>query len=380
MIDPHGNVITRQMAEDILGRKIEQGKARSTQIVTALYDEVNSRESFIVPKSELHFAVSPENGQLTADVNHHGKFSFTDHARGQALKTLHVNQTQYDFLTKTHREDGGPAILSDFLNKLRDLTMENRRMIRTVNGQVRGFMTQDYQTIDADQTVTQLMKSLTDTGAVFLGGELSDWRYALDLMLPKIEEPLPGEFVLPIVRFRSGDYGDTAAEMTFGILRLICGNGLVREVIFRKVHSGGGQWKIETGVVEISDKARELSAALVIEKMNTSLKYAFSENGISKMMTQYAEAAETPINAARVAGNLQRAGLLTKPEADQVVKLVREEDRIEVLPKTDKAETQLRFEQALAFIAQQSPDSDRRMDLVELAGQFKGRKAAQEND
>jgi hypothetical protein len=196
-------------------------------------------------------------------------------------------------------------------------------------------------------------------------------------VLPQILHPLNDESIVIGVRVYSSDYGCGAFDVREYIMRLICVNGMVGERLFRQVHHGGLIGGDEGGI-DWSHRTLMLGQRTVISAMQDAMDRVFDPKRITAIEAQWSEAAGDQINTESVVQGLRRSGVIGIGIGKELVKMVKEEERVEVLPDTGAKETRLRLAQALSFLAQREKNADRRSDMEEAAGDImkQTRKAA----
>jgi hypothetical protein len=350
----------RDAAEQRLGQMITQGRARAAQVIESLMAEAQRRQDYLVPASQLQFVVSPV--EVGVNLEGAGRLALADHALGEMRQDLRVSA---DFL-KGLQKDGerGAQVATQLLNDLH-YRLHSRRLLRVVGGQVKGWLSEDYNPIDQSEVITGFLAALQAVNAIPTGGFISDWRYSLDALYGEMFEALPGEYLVMGAQLRSSDYGAAAVTIALSFWRIICTNLAVGKALYRQVHIGKHAWQLDDGF-KVSHQTMRLTAEASVSAMQDAIRQVFSRTTREKLVADYTRDAQTHIDADNAAKALRKKGVLTETDAHQVVNMVRGEDRIEILPHTEDPESALRFKQALAFIALQT-QGDRRLLLQDAA-------------
>lgn len=353
--------MTSQQAAESLARLIERGRHTSTQVIQNLMAEAQQRLDYRVPPKQLYMQYHLDYPPSIAFGDQ--VYTLTRWAEEQLLGSMRI---PLRFVASLEADgERGISILNDLVNSL-VYRIPSARLVRTVGQEAKAILSDGYKLIDQGELIAELVQAAQKHDLVFTNGHITDRRYSLDVLYPHIVEPLPGEYVAIAGQFRSSDYGYGAAELRLAILRVICTNLAVREVVFRKVHIGQNDWELE-GEFQVSERTRRLASAAAVSAMADGVKLLTQPALRERIIQQYREAANKAVDLQQQTRNLMRRGVLSEAEVQQVTDMVLNERRIEVLPSTDLPNSLLRFQQALAWLAN-SKTGERKFALQEAAG------------
>src|SRR3972149_6241675 len=143
-------MISQDIAKQKLAEHLERGRTRSAQVVANMMKETASRVDVVVPRTIMHFNVTPKIVTLKVPNDKlPDELQFTDWSRGQMLSTLGIQNRFVQGL----QDDGqtGAEIATDVLNRLRyriggeeEANGKARRLLRVVDNQVRGWLSPTY--------------------------------------------------------------------------------------------------------------------------------------------------------------------------------------------------------------------------------------------
>lgn len=193
--------------------------------VVALAQELTRRAAakrdFVAPTPALGFDADPQGARLT--VPGVGPFPLTDHANGQLADRLGIPKRYYDRLLKD-----APALLeTNVRHWLRQA--DERRMVRTLDGQARAVLSDRYHRIDNEVIAEIVLPLLLDTPeADIISCAVTDWKLTLQVRFPRVEgEVRVGDPVQAGLTIRNGEIGNGALTVEPLVYRLVCSNGLI---------------------------------------------------------------------------------------------------------------------------------------------------------
>jgi hypothetical protein len=103
--------------------------------------------------------------------------------------------------------------------------------------------------------------------------------------------------------------------------------------------------------------------------MRDAMQTILSPESRDQIMEAWRIAAGEHVNVDGEVAKLRKQNILSKSDGEALAKLVRSEQRIEVIPQTEDPESKLRFGQALAWLAQ-SNEGEKRLELEQAAGNY----------
>lgn len=233
-----------------------------------------------------------------------------------------------------------------------------RKLFRSVAGTVRGVLSDSYRRLDSRPILDAVVNAAREIGAVPSEGAISDVRVSLRVILPRVYEPVPGEFMVFGGAWNNSDFGAGANNFSLFCVRLLCLNGLVGESLMRQVHLGR---RLDENMV-FSRRTYELDTAATASSMRDAVKAHLAPAAVDAYLERVRRAATEEVDGAGLRERFRKA--LTKTEATAVIDLFNTPD-VEYLPP---GQTTWRAAQAVSRFAQQVPDATRRMELETYAG------------
>jgi hypothetical protein len=199
--------------------------------------QLATKQDMIVPSSMMCCHTDERGGcKLLIDENSRvGKYAVTSLARRQLAEKLKI---PFAYFERMRIEQ--PDLLDRNVNTWLQTDRE-RRMIRTLDGQVRAVLSDRYRRLDnADlaENVLPILQRLPDVR--FESVELTDTRMYIKAVTPRLQvEMAPGDVVQAGLVIMNSEVGHGTLSVQPLLYRLVCSNGLIAaDRGLRKTHVG----------------------------------------------------------------------------------------------------------------------------------------------
>jgi len=227
---------------------------------------------------ELSFAT---NGSET-------QFPLSPIAHRQVANRVGIPAKYYERLRNDH-----PDLLANQLTELFQREPE-RRMLRTLDGDVRAFLSDRYRPLDNDELLEAVLPVLSELQVEIQSTEVTERRMYLKFTTPKLErEVVPG--LGDVIRaggvISNSEVGLGTMRIADLDYRLVCLNGMVRETVAKQTHVGR-----HTGIEGIDaseffkDETREADDKALFLKLRDTVSAMFSKERFEARIAQYAQA------------------------------------------------------------------------------------------
>lgn len=188
------------------------------------------------------------------------RFGITDHSHSQISEKLKIPKNFYDRLHEQY-----PELLARNINDL--MPEKEKRLVRTLDGNVRAFLSSRYRIIDNYDVLFNSMdvfkKLNTEQNAdiQIARADLTDTRLYIkalsetlvDTIFPKKEEKETGDAVKGGIIICNSEVGNGAFKVMPFMEVLRCSNGMISEEILSRIHLGR-----DKGIGEITFRADTL--------------------------------------------------------------------------------------------------------------------------
>lgn len=243
----------------------------------------------------------------------------------------------------------------------------DRYLVRGVHQEVRAFLSDKFRRVDCRPGLDALLGVARSVGAVLSDAVVTDTRASVRVIVPKVFEIAPGEFVVFGLSWKNSDYGRGAQDLSVFILRLWCLNGAVMETALRQIHLGA---RLSENFA-YSARTMHLDAAATTSAVRDTARALLSDVKIAETADLLTAAANEKIDAKVKLADLRKR--MGKGVADKVGAAYNGPD-VEELPPGNTA---WRWSNAISWVAKQpETDAEARLDLEREAGMVLQRSAA----
>jgi hypothetical protein len=345
-----------------LEKQIDEGRASAAEVIDKVQKEFPHDE--IVQSQAIQF--TNEMGRLVLVGDGNSKRPLHEHALGQVAERASVPMPFVHNLMS--KGDWGLQLLAHNFQTLYANGEKKKYLVRSINGQARGFLSDHYRRIDCRPIVESFAKGCEKIGAVPVEGLGGDTRIAIKALLPMVFEPFKDEIIAIGVVLSNSDFGNGALSIRAFILRLACINGVIREEVLRQVHLGG---RLDENMI-FSKKTYELDTKTMCSAVSDIMTGALGPEKVNASIEAVKKASEQKISDVGTLMKQLQKSLLLKSEADEVKKVFND-GGIEQLPL---GQSMYRMSHAISWVAKTAKTPERRLELEQAAGEVMTRAAA----
>lgn len=252
---------------------MKQGKTSLTALAAELDRQSKTKKDYKAPTTQLQ--LEPD-GQLR--INDHGKFEPTALMHDQLGAWAGIPTKYYD---KMKLET--PALLATNLNHWLQAKKETR-LVRTLDGRARAFLSNRYRTIDnfdvANAALPVLIQESKKLGGVeVVSSEVTDNRLYIKAISKRLTfEVKKGDVVQAGIVVSNSEVGLGSVRVEPILFRLICLNGAILEdLATRKFHLGRQAAELEAAVEVYRDETRRADDHAFELKLQDVVRAAFDD-------------------------------------------------------------------------------------------------------
>lgn len=285
------------------------------------------------------------------------------HALNQAAGRAFIPET---FVNRMLEKPYGGELIVENLNTIFAKEAADRYLVRSVNEEVRGVLSDTYRRMDSRPIIEAFALAAKEAGAVPVEGIGGELRFALKVLQPRVYTIGHKKGMEEIVTFgaqlANSDFGCGALSLSFFLLRVWCTNTATREDALRKVHLGkrlGDDIVYSNETYEADTKAMTLAVRDHVAGLLAAPRVAESLAIIEKAMDETIE----PKKFFERDGELSKLKL-SKSEIERAREAFNN-GGVEQLPPGN---TLYRMSNALSWIAQTAETAERRLELERTAG------------
>ncbi len=375
--------VRQQAAQARLRARIDKSEKEQNEILTKLMQSTVIDK--LVPAQNLYFRQAANSFLMSLDNVGSSDYTVHRHALGQVADVAGLPRTYLWKLYDVNLEDElwRRYLLTHNLNELFKETKflskgsrPKKFLVRTVAGEVRGFLSQNY---NRKLATTPLLRTFVETCREFFAGPTSvvvtDVRVRVQYMLPIVFEPVDNEFVSFGVNFGNSDFGAGRLSVSGSIFRTSTETTSVLPDDYTRTHLGriikdedlDDSWVSES----TADKELEAFKGFVRDKVVSIL----SADSIEKTIKAIQIAHEKKIPWYQLRDRLK--DVLAKQELDLLEGLLMNPALTQSLPPvqkegdSDKATaTAWWAANAVSMLSDAEKEPDRKADLQTMAGKL----------
>jgi len=276
------------------GRTIEE-------LASELVAIQDSKIDLSVPTSRLHMS---EKGLIAVTGNDVPEriegthFNLTSWAHSQVSQYTNIPKGYYDRILGEN-----PGLLAASVNHGLQMAInlavtkrkEESRMLRTVNGRIRGFLSSRYRRLDCADLLEAVLPVLNQHQFNVVSCELTERRMYLKVTTDRIQgEVKKGMVVQYGLVISSSDVGCGSVRVEPLMYECICDNGQICDTALRKFHIGKDQ--ASDNIHELlSDKTKEMADEVFWRSVHDVVISSIEEVNFERELNKLREAAEVPI-------------------------------------------------------------------------------------
>ena len=282
--------------------------------------QLATKRDMVVPSSLLQCRTDQDGDlKMIVDASHgDGEYGITNLARRQLAEKLKIPFTYFERM-RTEQ----PGLLDHNVNTWLQTDSE-RRMIRTLDGQVRAVLSDRYRRLDnydLAENVLPILQRLAD--ARFESVELTETKMYLKVVTPRVEyEIAPGDVVQAGIAIMNSEVGHGTLSVQPLVYRLVCRNGLIAsDRALRKTHVGRILQQEEEAITVFRDDTLAADDKAFFLKVRDVVEAAVSEATFRRVAQKMQKTLDIkltgdPVKAVEVLANRytlnasERAGVL----------------------------------------------------------------------
>ena len=258
-----------------------------------------AKKDFIVDQGALSVTaadggISLNVGSSAGGVLNLSQYSVNEIAHRQIGQHLKIPTSYYD---RMRSED--PELLTQNINGWFSRTPTTKRMLRTLDGTARAFLSDRYRRIDnfeVAQTVLPIIGGME--GANIESCELTDSRMYIKVVNPRVTAEIKkGDVVQSGIVITNSEVGMGSVSVSPLIFRLVCSNGMIaRDAAVRKYHVGRANEGSEDYSI-YRDETIEADDRAFLMKLEDSVRAAVDQARFAAIVDKMREATEVKMEA-----------------------------------------------------------------------------------
>lgn len=252
---------------------MKQGKSL-IELATEIERQKTAAQDFVADSRSI---VMLDDATLTMRLDTREPMPIADTAHRQIGDRTKIPAIYYDRMLKD-----APDLLADNVNRWFQEQPE-RRMLRTLDGRLRAFLSDRYQRIDNHHVANVVLPILLQTpGIEVMSTEITERRMYIKAVTHKVQAEVKSRRVGDIVEagiiISNSEIGMGSLSVLPFFHFLVCTNGMVRNKDgLRKYHVGKRNDIIEGEFMVLSDNTKRLEDAATLSKVGDVMRSALDQ-------------------------------------------------------------------------------------------------------
>lgn len=197
-------------------------------LATEVERQQKQKHDYIADTRKLEMTEEKElrmkNGKVT-------DYKLTNYAHGQIATRLKIPQRYYDMMS-----DMNPSLLAANVNSWFQ-TKPEIRMVRTLDGTARAFLSNKYRTLDNYDLLSATLPLLKGKELQIKSSQITDTNLYMQIVFPKLAAQIrKGDIVQSGVIISNSEVGAGSIRVEPLVYRLVCENGLITSSILKTYH------------------------------------------------------------------------------------------------------------------------------------------------
>jgi hypothetical protein len=201
--------------------------------------------------------------------------------------------------------------------------------------------------------------AVQEKGALPYAGYVTDTKIAIQAIMPEVYEPIPGEVMAYGLSLENSDFGNGALSVRAYLLRIWCTNMAITDETMRQVHLGR---RLDEDMV-YSPQTYELDSKTTVSALRDVIRLQLDAPTLRNRVEAVRTASEQGVTPEAAKAQLKK--LLNKGEAQAAIDAFNSPDTYN-LPEGHNV---WRLSNAISWIAGQTEDVGRKLDLNRIAGE-----------
>jgi hypothetical protein len=282
----------------VLNKETHMNEGRSVSSLAAeLERQVATRKDFIAPVAKLEAVVANDGLVSLAGLNGDA-YPLNPWAGSQIAQYTDIPKAYFDRILRDE-----PDLAARSINTLMHRHKGDKRLVRTLDGKVRAFVSDRYRPLDNIDLAAAILPVLVSSGAMIRSSEVTETRLYIKFSYPEVTAMVRGSKRVGDIIEAGGvvsnsEVGNGALWVADFEFMLACLNGMMRESLLRKAHLGRGQKvEIEDAREFFSTGTQKLDDAALWSKVADVVRATANRDRFQKYIDGLSAATENKIES-----------------------------------------------------------------------------------
>jgi len=361
LTDEDARLIDRDM--ELLAKKITARRVGNAQTYTRLINDENMLNDMIAYYNKLAFVADDKQLRMIVEIDgRHVPFTVHKNAIMQlAAKFSIVGKHVANLLKES--DAWAISVLATTLNGyVQHKRSKDVGLIRAVGSEIRGILSDSYHRYSTGYVYDELLKTKAKDAYV-MNAQYDGLVSYIELVSNKMTSfYADGKLVNMVfgMQIRNSSFGLAALDVRPFSFKVVCGNGMTTDSVYRSIHKGNTQSQYGYLSNETLLKEAELNKSYVMDAAN----FIFSDDQIASQVSAMSMLANEKVDPQSIQKLTNRG--IQKQELDEVINIILGGSPEDGLLGNNSAYDVI---QSISKVAQQKPLA-REKELIEIAGDF----------
>ena len=302
-----------------------------TELAQEIERQAEAKKDFIAPASRLTAVAEAEHGAPQVVLNLQGQeaFPITPYAHGQVAQYLEIPKKYYDRMLTD-----APGILVQSINRWLEDHKDERRMIRTLDGNVRALLSDRYRPLENEDLAEAVFPVLAELGVQVVSADITERKFYVKAVDENIVKDIPTghtmgdgthtffDTVSPAITLSNSEIGAGTLCIETSIWTKVCTNLATFGASLKKYHSGARADVSEEVYALLSDTTKNATDEAIWRQTRDITKAAFDQARFEALTKKLVEAGEDKIedSPVEVVERARKQFTWTEGERDGVLK------------------------------------------------------------
>jgi len=268
------------------------------EIIPLLFTQESQKHDYLVSTQDISMN---EDGMVEVPGISE-KFSPSSFSLGQISTYLNIPR---DYIRRVANDS--PRLLAQNVNHWLNKKPE-RRMIRTLGGSLRAFLSDRYKVMDNYPLLEMITPVFQKHSLQIISSNLSEERFFIKALSPTLKSEVKvGDVVQAGICISNSEVGAGSLSIQPLIYRLICTNGMVTDAARRKYHIGKKLDEFETFNEYITDETRQAEEKTLFLCLRDIINGTFEKMFFEHLVGRLRDATEQ-----KITGKVEKVVEVTK--------------------------------------------------------------------
>lgn len=261
-------------------------QGRSIQDLAAeIQRQADAKKDFLAETT--HLEVNAVENKIR--IGEFGEYEIGEYAHSQIRQRLDIPAKYYKKM-----QAAAPELLEANVNHWFQKAPE-RRMVRTLDGTARAFLSGKYKTLDNIDLAECILPIIAEKKIEIVSSEITENRLYIKGLFPAIEtEVTEGDVIQAGIAISNSEIGDGALRIEPLVFRLVCKNGMIAQDYGVHKHHVGRALYANSQVEELwTDKTRKATDRAFWFQAQDTVRAVLNRETFDKIALQLTESAQS---------------------------------------------------------------------------------------